>query len=79
MLSQFVVTGTPGSPASERIFIYEIEGLHYDAQNGYPIRNSGKTLLQVPYSRMSEQMQRISRLGGKIVSIKLLSQQNNDT
>jgi phycocyanin-associated rod protein len=29
--------------------------------------------IKVPYSRMNEEMQRITRMGGKIVSIKPLS------
>ncbi len=58
-----------------RLFIYEVEGL---SQNGNssnlsaPVRNSGSVLITVPYSRMNQEMRRISRLGGKVVSIKPL-------
>ncbi|MEB3312762.1 MAG: phycobilisome linker polypeptide [Cyanobacteriota bacterium] len=47
-------------------------------QNTYAIRQSGSTYIKVPYSRMNEEMQRITRLGGRIVSIKPLSP-NTDT
>ncbi|MEX0271313.1 phycobilisome linker polypeptide [Leptolyngbyaceae cyanobacterium UHCC 1019] len=72
MLGQLTSTGTASSSASNRIFVYEVEGLQQNDQtdnNQYPVRNSSTILLQVPYSRMNSEMQRISRLGGKIVSI----------
>jgi phycocyanin-associated, rod len=65
-----------GSQTSNRVFLYEVEGLRQnDAtdQNNYPIRQSGSTFIKVPYSRMNEEMLRISRLGGKIVSIQPLT------
>ena len=40
---------------------------------GYPVRNSGTVLIQVPYDRMNSEMQRIARLGGKIVNIRPLT------
>jgi hypothetical protein len=49
-----------------------VTGLHQNDQtenNGYPVRNSGSVFIQVPYRRMNEEMQRITRLGGKIVNI----------
>ncbi len=52
-----------------RTYLYEVVGLR---QNG-PIRQSGTVLLTVPYNRMKQEMQRIARMGGKIVSIKPLS------
>lgn len=55
-----------------RVFRYEVVGLHQNSEsdkNNYAIRRSGSTFVTVPYSRMNEEMQRISRLGGKIVSI----------
>jgi phycocyanin-associated, rod len=61
------------SSANDRIFVYEVEGLQQNDQtdnNRYPVRNSSKILLQVPYSRMNAEMQRITRLGGRIVSIR---------
>ncbi|MGK7903537.1 MAG: phycobilisome linker polypeptide [Hormoscilla sp.] len=37
---------------------------------GYPIRLSATQMMTVPYSRMNKEMRRITRMGGKIVSIK---------
>jgi hypothetical protein len=73
MLGQFALTGA----ASNRIFIYEVEGLQQNEQtenNCYPVRNSSTILLQVPYSRMNYEMRRISRLGGRIVNIRPLAE-----
>ena len=60
-----------------RNFLYEIEGLRQseatDKLNN-PIRNSGTVYITVPYSRMNQEMRRIARMGGKIVSIKTLSE-----
>lgn len=59
-----------------RLFVYEVVGL---SQNGNgsslnaPIRNSGSVFITVPYSRMNQEMRRINRLGGQIVSIKPLN------
>jgi ferredoxin--NADP+ reductase len=53
--------------------VYEVVGL---SQNGntdsldYSIRQSGSVYFTVPYSRMNQEMRRITRLGGRIVSIK---------
>jgi ferredoxin--NADP+ reductase len=64
--------------SGSRIYVFEVEGIR---QNGgannlnTPIRRSGTTYITVPYTRMSQEMKRINRLGGKIVSIKPL----NDT
>jgi ferredoxin--NADP+ reductase len=58
------------------MFIYEVVGLRQNNQTdrqNYSLRRSGSTFITVPYSRMNEEMQRILRLGGKIVSIKPLS------
>jgi phycocyanin-associated, rod len=77
MLGQLASTGASGSSANSRIFIYEVEGLQQNTQtdnNQYPVRNSSTIFLQVPYSRMNSEMQRISRLGGKIVSIHPLGE-----
>ena len=62
-----------------RLFVYEVVGL---SQNGniknlnYSIRNSGSVYLTVPYNRMNQEMQRISRLGGRIVSITPVNKEN---
>jgi ferredoxin--NADP+ reductase len=57
------------------MYRYEVTGLRQNsATNGlsYAIRKSGSTFINVPYARMSEFMQRITRLGGKILSIQPL-------
>lgn len=67
--------GAANSVSGNRLFVYEVEGLR---QNGevdrldYPIRRSGSVFITVPYSRMNQEMQRIARMGGKIVSIRPL-------
>lgn len=56
-----------------RFFIYEVEGLRQtEPLNGssYPIRRSGSTFITVPYHRMNQEMRRILRMGGKIISIR---------
>lgn len=55
-----------------RSFRYEVVGLRQNEetdQMGFPIRSSASVFITVPYSRMNEEMQRITRMGGKIVSI----------
>jgi phycocyanin-associated rod protein len=57
----------------ERYFQYEVEGLRQsDATDNsdYSIRSSATTLIRVPYNRMNEEMQRINRMGGRIVNIR---------
>jgi ferredoxin--NADP+ reductase len=61
--------------AGDRTFLYEVVGLAQNAETdqlGYQIRSSGSVFITVPYSRMNEEMRRIQRLGGTIVSIKPL-------
>ncbi|MEB3292742.1 MAG: phycobilisome linker polypeptide [Synechococcales bacterium] len=58
--------------ADNRMFIYEVAGLRQNDQtdqNTCAIRSSSTERIQVPFSRMNEVMQRISRLGGTIVAI----------
>lgn len=62
--------------ADNRMFRYEVEGMRQTYENdqlSYPIRSSGSFFVTVPYSRMNEEMQRILRMGGKIVSIQPLT------
>ncbi len=62
--------------AENRMFRYEVKGFRqtYEAdQLSYPIRRSGSFFVTVPYNRMNEEMQRIQRMGGEIVSIQPLS------
>ena len=78
MLGQSAFTRASSSSSNSRVFVYEVEGLRQTEQtenNSYPLRNSSTTLIQVPYGRMNEEMRRISRLGGKIVNIRPLSEQ----
>ena len=58
---------------SNRLFVYEVVGLRQNAETdkgSYPIRSSGSVFITVPYSRMNQEMRRITRLGGTIVSIQ---------
>lgn len=58
-----------------RFFRYEVTGLHQnDMTEGVDpaIRSSGSVFMTVPFNRMNEEMQRITRLGGKILSIQPL-------
>lgn len=69
--------GTGGiSSASSRVFRYEVVGLRQNEENdknNYEIRRSGSVFVTVPYNRMNEEMQRITRMGGKIVNIEPLT------
>ena len=59
-----------------RMFRYEVEGMRQTYENdqlSYPIRKGGSFFISVPYNRMNEEMQRINRMGGKIVSIQPLT------
>lgn len=63
------------SLSGSRLFRYEVVGLRQNEttdQQNYPIRQSGSTFITVSYDRMSDAMQRITRMGGKIVSIQPL-------
>ncbi|MGK7920954.1 MAG: ferredoxin--NADP reductase [Trichodesmium sp.] len=68
-----------------RTFVYEVEGLRQSETTdklSNPIRRSGTVYFTVPYGRMNQEMRRITRMGGKIVSIKTLiehSQTNGQT
>lgn len=64
------------SSSASRVFRYEVVGLRQNSEtdkNKYNIRRSGSVFLTVPYSRLNEEYQRITRLGGKIVNIELVS------
>lgn len=63
-----------------RMFVYEVVGLRQNEETDktdYAIRQSGSIFITVPYSRMNQQMQRITRMGGKIVSIQPLINGDN--
>lgn len=68
--------GAANSPSGSRLFLYEVEGLRQNQETDkqdFPIRRSGSVFITVPYSRMNQEMQRITRLGGRIVSIRPLT------
>ncbi len=72
MFGQTATGSAAISPSGARVFRYEVVGLRQNEETdkmGYPIRRSGSTFITVPYNRMNEEMQRIARMGGKIVAI----------
>ncbi|MDF0554598.1 phycobilisome linker polypeptide [Kamptonema sp. UHCC 0994] len=76
MLAQNVAGKSTTSVSSSRCFRYEVTGLRQNEKtdnNGYPIRSSGTISIAVPYNRMNQEMERISRLGGTIVGIHPLT------
>jgi phycocyanin-associated rod protein len=77
MLGKSLVNATSSSPSQNRIFVYEVTGLKQNdenANNSYPFRSSSSVFIKVPYTRMNEEMLRISRMGGKIVNISSLEE-----
>lgn len=75
MFGQSALVGSSDTPATGRVFIYEVTGLRQNTENdknNYQFRNSGSVFIKVPYKRMNEEMQKITRMGGTIVSIKPL-------
>ena len=76
MFGQAALGSSRLSNAENRMFRYEVEGMRQTYENdqlSYPIRSSGSFMISVPYSRMNEEMQRINRMGGRIVSIQPLT------
>ncbi len=66
--------------SSSRMFRVEVEGMSQKGntnQVSYSMRNSGRTFLSVPYNRMNAQLQRINRMGAKVISIKPLTSEGN--
>lgn len=72
MYSPTAMGGFANSLSGSRLFVYEVEGLRQTNGDSaqFPIRRSGSTFITVPYSRMGQEMKRISRMGGRIVSIR---------
>jgi hypothetical protein len=73
MLGQTAIGSAANTPSGSRVFRYEVVGLRQNEEsdkNSYSIRNSASVFITVPYSRMNEEMRRITRLGAKIVSIQ---------
>ncbi|MBW4683784.1 MAG: ferredoxin-NADP reductase [Komarekiella atlantica HA4396-MV6] len=76
MYNQGAVEGAANKELGSRVFVYEVVGLRQSEetdQTNYPIRKSGSVFIRVPYNRMNQEMRRITRLGGKIVSIQPLT------
>lgn len=76
--SSTAVTCNNNTEYKNRLFVYEVVGLSPNGSTNnlnYSIRSSGSVHITVPYNRMNQEMQRISRLGGQIVSITPV---NND-
>lgn len=79
MFGQTAVGSTANTSSGSRMFRYEVVGLRQNTETdkmNYSIRQSGSVFITVPYTRMNEEMQRISRMGGKIVNIETLSADN---
>jgi CpcD/allophycocyanin linker domain len=75
MFGQTVSGRADFSSANSRCFRFEVRGLRQNAETdkmNCSIRSSGSVFTTVPFARMSEEMQRITRSGGTIVSIKPL-------
>ncbi|MEH1911038.1 ferredoxin--NADP reductase [Nostoc sp.] len=73
MYNQGAVEGAANTELGSRVFVYEVVGLRQGEetdQTNYPIRKSGSVFIRVPYNRMNQEMRRITRLGGTIVSIQ---------
>lgn len=76
MFGHVVGGRSSNSISGNRNFRYEVVGLHQSGdteQLDHSIRSSATVFITVPFSRMNEEMQRITRLGGKIVNIEPLS------
>jgi phycocyanin-associated rod protein len=76
MFGQTALGKSSLSDSASRMFRFEVQGLRQNEEAdklNYSIRRSGSTYVTVPYNRMNEEMQRISRLGGKIVNITSVS------
>lgn len=83
MLGSVVGTASKSSTAN-RAFRYEVVGLRQNDttdQMDHAIRSSSSVFVTVPFSRMNEEMRRITRMGGTIVSIQpvLLSESSAST
>ncbi|MGF1524722.1 MAG: ferredoxin--NADP reductase [Leptolyngbyaceae cyanobacterium] len=64
--------------AGSRLYVYEVQGLQANRATS-PVRRSGSVFITVPYGRMNQEMQRITRMGGKIVSIRPVNDTNGQT
>jgi ferredoxin--NADP+ reductase len=72
MYNPNVIGSTANTESDNRLFVYEVVGLGQSEKadnTNYSVRRSGSTFISVPYNRMNQEMQRITRMGGQIVSI----------
>jgi ferredoxin--NADP+ reductase len=68
MYNPSVSGGNASSVAGSRLFLYEVQGLRQNAETDQmdaSIRKSGSVFFTVPYTRMNQEMQRITRHGGQ--------------
>nr|ABV01994.1 CpcD [Arthrospira platensis Sp-11] len=76
----YISAGKMGSsPSGARFFKYEVVGMRQNDETDkteYQIRSSGSRFVIVPYNRMNQEMRRINRMGGKIVSIEPMTTDN---
>ena len=80
MLGQSAIVDASSTELESRTFVYEVTGLRQtprNDRNDYPFRTSSSVFIKVPYSRMNEEMRRITRMGGKIVGIRPLKTDNS--
>ena len=67
----FSAAGFGSSTSVNRLFVFEVEGLRQNGNSSaLPIRQSGTASFTVPYGRMSQMIQQIQKMGGKVVNIK---------
>jgi ferredoxin--NADP+ reductase len=62
-------SGLANTLAENRQYRFEVVGIQNSNGAQVPIRSSGNSIFIVPYSRMSQFMQRIQKMGGKILNI----------
>ncbi|NET08059.1 MAG: photosystem I reaction center subunit XII [Merismopedia sp. SIO2A8] len=76
MLGESVIVCNSSSPLESCTYVYEIKGLRQNEENdknSYTLHKSDSIFIQIPHSRMNnEQMRRITHMGGKIVSVRLV-------
>jgi phycocyanin-associated rod protein len=81
VLGQSAMVRSAANPSSNRVFVYEVTGLRQNIENDrndYDFRSSSSVFIKVPYQRMNQEMQRILRMGGTIVSIKPLQAETGE-
>jgi ferredoxin--NADP+ reductase len=75
MFNPNAVGTAANSVSGSRFYVYEVVGLSQNAVTDNmvpPIRRSGSVFITVPYDRMNQEMRRLTRLGGQIISIRPL-------